>query len=63
MTRDLTRAQFAKLLDANDFDLPVFGYVKDRTSNVERYAPNGGDRRRDQLAYLLAERQKRESRT
>ena len=56
MSRDLTRAQFAKALDANDFDLPIFGYVQDRQTGVQYYGPNAGPRRRDQLAYLLASR-------
>ena len=53
MTRDLTRQQFERRLEQFGLELLPFGYAKRVDSNTEHYRFNGGDRYRDQLAYLL----------
>jgi len=60
-TRDLTESQFLKRLEQNRFEIKpysMFGYVHDKETNINFSRFNAGDRRRDQLAYLLAERKR-----
>ena len=61
MSRDLTKKQFARRLEQNDFEIPPYsflGYVHDKVTGYNICRWNGGERRRDQLAYLLAERKR-----
>ena len=52
MTRDLTKKQFETRLKKNSIKRAFMGYY-DIGGGVEVYARNAGERRRDQLAYLL----------
>lgn len=63
-SRDLTERQFLAALKRNGMD-PVpygMGYINvtpdGRGGGLHVYRFNGGDRRRDQLAYLLAEQER-----
>lgn len=61
MTRDLTEQQFNAALRRNGMRRGHFGYVvvttrPDGSDGLHVYAGNAGDRRRDQLAYLLRKR-------
>ena len=60
-TRDLTAKQFERALVRHDFTREEFsfmGYVCDNVTGVHICPLNAGDRRRDQLAYLLAQRKR-----
>lgn len=59
--RDLSYKQFRAALKRNGMAPSVMGYVTvlrraDGTAKLDVFAPNGGSRYRDQLAYLLRER-------
>jgi len=61
MPRDLTELQFRAALRRNGMQPVALGYVavtskSDGCCELDVYAPNAGPRRRDQLAYLLRER-------
>jgi len=62
--RDLTKAQFDAALSRRGFKREFMGYVN-VGHGVSVYARNAGDRRRDQLAYLIheAERAARQTET
>lgn len=60
--RDLTKAQFATALARNKIKPDAMGYYY-VTATVLVYAANGGDTRRDRLAYLLAEQRRIIART
>jgi len=62
MTRDLTQAQFIAACRRYGFEPQLFGYYKLGETPVCVHAPNAGPRRRDQLAYLLAEYEKAQER-
>lgn len=57
MARDLTKAQFTKKLEANGIRLDAFGFYS-VCKNALVYSKNGGNTRREQLAYLLAEQRR-----
>jgi hypothetical protein len=61
MTRDLTSKQFERALVRHNFGrlrYGFFGCVHDNETGYNVCPLNAGDRRRDQLAYLLQERAK-----
>ena len=57
-TRDLSRAEFQRACKRQGFEPGgvLGGYVKIGVGGIHVYAPNGGSRRRAQLAYLIQER-------
>lgn len=61
--RDLTQTQFESRLEKYGITREYFGYYAVTHDEKGRpglhvYAGNAGDRRRSQLAYLIAEQQK-----
>lgn len=61
--RDLTREQFRRALERNGFrPVPYMGGYVDVGDGLHIYAPNAGPRRRSQIAYLIAERNRRAQR-
>lgn len=59
-TRDMSRAEFERAIERHGFKPRLFGYYE-VAKGVSVYAPNGGDKRRSQLAYLMQERNRVES--
>lgn len=53
-TRDLTKAQFDAACKRHGFKREFMGYYS-VGNGVSVYARNAGERRRDQLAYLIRE--------
>lgn len=54
-TRDLTKAQFLAALKRNGMESSCFGYIQ-VGGGLSVYRHNGGERYRDQLAYLIRAR-------
>jgi hypothetical protein len=57
MPRDMTRKQFESACARRGFKRECLGYFR-ITENVCVYARNGGDKRRDQLAYMIQQEKK-----
>lgn len=57
MTRDMSEREFLVRLESNGMRPALMGYVR-VTESTSVYRYNAGERRRDQLAYLMQEQAK-----